>query len=391
MNLLSKVKSAIPLQDIVSDYTSLKNSGKHLYGICPLHNENTASFFVFPENNRFKCFGCGASGDTIDFISKVKNISLKEAYKLLAKKANIELPKEQSVKEKEQTIKILDFAAMYYQQCLQDNEEALQYLEKRNVSRKQIEELRLGYDDGNFNPSKVGIPKDNKALNSLKAFKNRITFPIINTENEIVAFGARTITETHPKYINSPNSEVYQKGTHPFIHKDFIYSVQKMGEVIITEGYLDAIAAWKYGHYNTIAICGTAISQQAVNYLKKLTTTITLALDSDIAGLEATNKFIPILIKRDFYIQIAKIQHKDLEEELHQTHKIEKAPIADFLLYYNAYKNSIQSVNNNNTAKQLMHIVNIIPNKDYKLEVAAQIANHLDLPISIFIDKSTIK
>ena len=308
---VEQIKNSLDIVDVISKYVVLKKSGHNYSGLCPFHNEKTPSFVVTPSRQIFKCFGCGEGGDVIAFLMKINNQDFKEVIAEQAAVLGIELPKgskDSSSKykqEKERLLNAMDEATKFYHKKLLANERALEYLEKRGVGEVAIGKFFLGLaPNSNFELKehlrekgytndemyKAGLLYE-KNGDFFYRFKNRIIIPIMDVNSNTIAFGARAIMEgQNPKYLNSPDSSIYNKSNVLFglnRAKDYI---KQEDSVIIMEGYFDVISAHVAGVQNAVASCGTALTPQHIKLIARYSPSrkIYLAFDSDSAGQKAT-------------------------------------------------------------------------------------------------------
>ena len=308
---VEQIKNSLDIVDVISKYVVLKKAGHNYSGLCPFHNEKTPSFVVTPSRQIFKCFGCGEGGDVLAFLMKINNQNFKEVIEEQAAALGIELPRasKDSLKykeEKERLLGAMDEAMKFYHQNLLKNERALEYLEKRGVTEVAIGKFFLGLaPNSNFELKeylrekkytndemyKAGLLYE-KNGDFLDRFKNRIIIPIMDINSNTIAFGARAIMEgQNPKYLNSPDSTIYNKCSVLFglnRAKDYI---KQEDSVIIMEGYFDVISAHCAGVQNAVASCGTALTPQHIKLIARYSPSrkIYLAFDSDSAGQKATN------------------------------------------------------------------------------------------------------
>lgn len=308
---VEQIKNSLDIVDVISKYVVLKKSGHNYSGLCPFHNEKTPSFVVTPSRQIFKCFGCGEGGDVIAFLMKINNQDFKEVIEEQAAALGIELPKgskgssSKFKQEKERLLSAMDEAMKFYHKKLLANERALEYLEKRGVGEVAIGKFFLGLaPNSNFELKehlrekgytndemyKAGLLYE-KNGDFLDRFKNRIIIPITDVNSNTIAFGARAIMEgQNPKYLNSPDSSIYNKSNVLFglnRAKDYI---KQEDSVIIMEGYFDVISAHVAGVQNAVASCGTALTPQHIKLIARYSPSrkIYLAFDSDSAGQKAT-------------------------------------------------------------------------------------------------------
>jgi DNA primase len=316
--LLEEIKSKIDIVEFISDYVQLKKSGQNLKGLCPFHSEKTPSFMVHPTKQIFHCFGCGVGGDIVSFLMKHDNLPFTEALSYLAKKAGIRISdihySKSSSEKREKILRINEETIKYFTGNLSSATSALTYLKNRGIKKESIEQFSIGYAtderDGLFRHlRKSGYPDsllldaglvatDGKSFRDL--FRGRIIFPIFNLSNDPVAFGGRVMGHSLPKYINSPETDLFKKSEILFaIHmaKD---EIRKTGQALIVEGYLDAIICHQFGFRNAVAPLGTAMTAKHLHKLKVLTKNVVLVFDSDAAGIAAARRSLSIIFENDF-------------------------------------------------------------------------------------------
>lgn len=304
------IKERLDIVDVISKYVVLKKTGRNYQGLCPFHNEKTPSFVVTPSKQIFKCFGCGEGGDVFTFLMKINNQSFTEVIEEYAAQFGIELPKTnskhaiQSKQEKERLYDAMELAQKFFKQNLESNQKALEYLEKRGINEVAISKFSLGLaPKGNFELknyltglgftidelSKAGLIYE-KEGNYLDRFKNRIIIPIKDVNSHTIAFGARAILEGQmPKYINSPESIIYNKSSVLFGLNRAKDAIQQNDSIIFMEGYFDVISAHLGGVENAVATCGTALTPQHIKLISRFCPSrkIFLAFDTDSAGKKA--------------------------------------------------------------------------------------------------------
>lgn len=313
--LIEEIKNNNDIVDVISQYVNLKRSGRNFFGLCPFHKEKSPSFSVSPDKQIFHCFGCGAGGNVIHFISKIENADFKEAIGILANRAGIELPTLNNYEDnkiallKSKVYEINQIAAEFYHQNLYKPTSKIgqEYIKKRKLDNKTLKSFLIGYS-GNFDElyrilKQKGFTEEEILASSLvnktddgkyiDRFRKRVMFPILDTRNKVIAFGGRVTDDSKPKYINSPENIVYSKGRHLFG-----LNVAKKGEIkniIIVEGYMDAISLYQRGITNVVASLGTALTEAQGRLLRRYSERVTIGYDSDGAGQTATLRGLEIL------------------------------------------------------------------------------------------------
>jgi DNA primase len=313
--LIDEIKNSNDIVDVISQYVNLKRSGRNFFGLCPFHKEKSPSFSVSPDKQIFHCFGCGAGGNVIHFISKIENADFKEAIGILANRAGIELPTLNNYEDnktallKSKVYEINQIAAEFYHQNLYKPTSKIgqEYIKKRKLDNRTLKSFLIGYS-GNFDElyrilKQKGFTEEEILASSLvnktddgkyiDRFRKRVMFPIQDTRNKVIAFGGRVTDDRKPKYINSPENIVYSKGRHLFG-----LNVAKRGElknIIIVEGYMDAISLYQRGITNVVASLGTALTEAQGRLLRRYSERVTIGYDSDGAGQAATLRGLEIL------------------------------------------------------------------------------------------------
>ena len=292
---ISEIKNAADIVDVVSESVLLKKAGKNFIGLCPFHSEKTPSFTVSSDKQIFHCFGCGTGGNVFSFMMKQEGLSFPEAARHLAKRYGVDIPdrplspeQKKKISEREKLLDINRRAGGFYHQALLDSrygKQARSYLSTRGISQKTIDDFKLGYARdgwdhllGFFSINRVSpilleksgliVPRKNKS-GHYDRFRNRIIFPIFNVNTQIVGFGGRVLDDSLPKYLNSPETTLYNKSRSLYgIHraKD---KCRATGTVYIVEGYLDLLALHQHGIENSVATLGTALTADHVKLLTR--------------------------------------------------------------------------------------------------------------------------
>ena len=313
--ILEEVRSSNDIVDVISQYIHLKRSGRNYFGLCPFHNEKSPSFSVSPDKQIFHCFGCGVGGNVISFISKIEGIGFKESIEVLAERANIVLPKNDSSIDSEReelkskVYKVNTFAAEYYHKRIYEtgSKIAQEYVKKRQLNNETLQSFKIGYS-GSFDELYQALKKegfqDKEILESglvnkndngkyIDRYRNRLMIPILDERNRVIGFGGRVLDDSKPKYINSPENIVYSKGRNLFG-----LNVAKKGDtkrLLIVEGYMDAISLHQRGITNVVASLGTALTTQQGWLLRKNTEQVILGFDSDGAGQTAVLRAMEVM------------------------------------------------------------------------------------------------
>jgi len=320
MAVIDEIKTKVDIVEVVSNYVSLQKAGRNFRALCPFHTEKHPSFFVFPERQSWHCFGaCNTGGDVFSFLMRKENIDFGHTLRLLAERTGIALTSERKEsridEEKAKLFEINEAAAEYYHHLLltaRSAEVVRNYLTQRGLLPRTIKNFQLGFSLDSWDSLlqyltgkgykikelvAVGLIGEKENRNVYDWFRNKLMFPICNVEGRVVGFGARVLDESLPKYLNSPQTPIFDKGGIIYGIDRAKSAIRKQDLAIIVEGYMDVLMAHQNSWENVVASMGTAITEKQFNILKKLTKNLTLALDADIAGEEATRRGIEIAIE----------------------------------------------------------------------------------------------
>jgi DNA primase len=332
---LEEIRNRCDIVDIISGYVHLRPAGKGFKGLCPFHEEKTPSFMVSPEKQLFHCFGCGAGGDVFTFIMKYEKVTFFEAVKMLAQKAGVALPvngeKEDILsKQKERLYNINDLAKNYYQKYLSQTsqgEKIINYLKKRGINDSTVEKYKLGYAPAGWDTLtnllrargysyeeliKAGLTKKTKTEGKYyDCFRERVIFPIFNLSGKVIGFGGRVLDDSLPKYINSPETLIYNKGSNLYSLNFAKDDIRKKNCIIIVEGYTDVLITQQYGFNNVVASLGTALTIKQIKLIKRFTDEVLIAYDADLAGNMATLRSLNLLVKSGLEVKVIDLPQGD--------------------------------------------------------------------------------
>ena len=387
MSIITEIKQRLDIVELVSEYVTLQKAGRNFKGLCPFHSEKHASFFVFPEQQSWHCFGaCGTGGDIFSFIMKKEGIDFGQALRLLAQKGGITLsPIETSDKardeKKERLFQINESAAEYYHHLLLNTkagEAARSYLSKRNVKHEIIKGFRLGFSPDAWEALKnylqgkgytekelieAGLIIERDEGGSYDRFRNRLMFPICDDQGRVTGFGARVLDDSLPKYINSPQTQIFDKGSILYGIDKAKSAIRKKNLAIIVEGYMDVLTAHQHDWQNVVGSMGTSLTERQVERIKRLTNNITLALDADLAGEEATLRGRAILAYSNAEANVILLpQGKDPDEVISENPAlweklVEQAmPILDF-----AFQSVLSKVDINKARDKSLAVEKLLP------------------------------
>ncbi len=324
------ILESINIVDLITEYTPLKRTGRNYKGLCPFHNEKTPSFSVSEEKQFYHCFGCGVGGDAIKFVQEIENFDFLDAIEYLADKFGIDIDSYKNNEQGNQKVQISadakkalyavsrEAAIMYYRE-LPKSEEAMAYINKRGLDPSIIKTFGLGLapDDWHFVHKKLAKNKQIEALlikaglvaknqkgNVYDYFRNRLMFPIKDIKGNVIAFGGRVMDGSNPKYLNSPETDIFNKSSTLY---GLNLAKNELGEtrrVIVTEGYMDVISLYQQGVKNAVATLGTALTTQHGKILSRYADEIIICYDSDSAGQKAALRSIDVLKNVDAKVKI---------------------------------------------------------------------------------------
>ncbi|MBI4231889.1 DNA primase [Candidatus Peregrinibacteria bacterium] len=314
-DLVEDIKSRLSIEDVVGHYVQLKKAGRNLKGLCPFHSEKTPSFVVSPEKQICHCFGCNKGGDIFTVVEELEGVNFAEALQILADRAGVKADlskfKKESKSEKDIYFKAHDLACDFFEEQLYksvDGKKVLEYLYKRGLKDETIKEFRIGYAPDQYDALypdllKKGIPKDVLLKSGLISAKNvvsdevydkyrqRLIFPIFDYLGKVCGFGGRALSKDQmPKYLNSPENIIYNKSKVLFGMSHAKQSIKEKDKVVVVEGYFDVVLPYQEGIKHVVASSGTALSEDQVKMIKRLTQNVVTCFDSDTAGFEATKR-----------------------------------------------------------------------------------------------------
>lgn len=431
---ISEIRNRASLLEVVSDYVSLKKTGKNYKGLCPFHSEKTPSFMVNEEKQIFHCFGCGEGGDVFAFLMKAGHFTFPEAAKELAKRYGIHLPRRESspiqkkeMAKREVLFRINQLAADYFHDLLtqrREGEIGRRYLSQRGVAEEIIREHRLGYASERWDglvqhlaekkvplemawelglilpKRKAGeaIPREGQGLEATgwyDAFRKRVIFPVFDLHQRVVGFGGRLIGEGQPKYINSSESSIFHKGEILYgLHAARRYASERDG-VIIVEGYFDLLTLHQYGWQHSVATLGTALTLQHIRTLKRYTKNMMTVFDPDPAGVQATLRTLPLFLEEEVTGKAVLLpKGEDPDTFLKKGHQAdfekrlsEAIPLIDFFFEELARTHDVSSIDGKvNMAKEGLALLRRIPDKIRRDLYVRALAERLDLKESLLYE-----
>jgi DNA primase len=363
--ILEEIRNAVSIVSVVSEYVALRKSGRNHLARCPFHTEKTPSFNVNDEKQLFMCFGCGVGGDVFKFVMLIENLSFPEAVRFIAERHGIPLPQPahaaepQAGLETEQLRQAMrDACALFHRALLEvpESRSALDYVLGRGVTRQTIGAFQLGYAPADGDVLIHALRKKGHSIEVLEAcglakrsedgsrtydtFRGRIMFPISDVRGRIIAFGGRALGDRQPKYLNSPETKLYNKSHHLFGLNYSREGIKKLDFAILVEGYMDFIVPFQYGIQNLVASLGTSLTVQQVRLLGRYTRDVVVSYDPDSAGQAATQRSLDLFLEEDFRVRVLRLPEgqdpdtfiRNAGAEGYQTRLRESIPYLDFVL-----------------------------------------------------------
>ena len=334
-SFIDEVVARNPIEDVVGQYVNLKRSGANLFGLCPFHGEKTPSFSVAPDKGIYYCFGCHKGGGVINFQMEIEGLSYGDAVRALAKRAGMEVPEDPQFqsryKQQERLWALSKEAARYFHSKLYAPEgaEGLSYAQKRGMPRSTLTKFGIGFAPNGWNGLVDAMKAKGYTDQELKdaglvsekngriydRFRNRLMFPIIDVRGYVIGFGGRVMDDSTPKYLNSPETIIFNKRKNLFALN--LAKKSKLGYLILVEGYMDAVALHQYGFDCAVASLGTSLTQEHAVLLSRYTEQVVLIYDGDEAGQNATRRAIPMLEAAGIQVKVLRMHDaKDPDEYL---------------------------------------------------------------------------
>jgi DNA primase len=344
--VLQEIKDRLNVADVIAGYIPIKKAGTNFKALCPFHSEKTPSFQISPQKQIWHCFGCGEGGDVFGFVMKYENLDFRDALKILADKAGVKLPtfrpeNKEVQDERELLIRINDFAARYYHEILIKDKrgaQAQEYLKNRGLTEGTIKQWQIGFAPDDFHALerallakkvnlneaiKAGVISKNERGQMYDRFRGRVTFPIFDYFGNTVGFSARILIDDQKsaKYVNSPETSVYNKSKILFGLNFAKDAIRKADEAVIVEGQMDCISAHQAGFKNVVASSGTALTEAGLMQLSRLTKNLKFCFDADMAGQNASRRAGEIALKQGFRLKVIVLENVKDPDEL-----IKKSP-----------------------------------------------------------------
>lgn len=407
--LLDEIQSRADIAEVIGRYVPLKRAGRHFKALCPFHKERTPSFHVNTDKQIFHCFGCGAGGNIFSFLMQQERLSFPEAARQLGEQVGVEIPDQSSSQDAGRlhtVLAILEKAARYYERCLahpQHGRTARAYLASRGVSAKTIEIFRLGCAPMSGWDKLLQAAKQAKISPELledaglvvrgprgviDRFRQRLIFPIHDMRGRLLGFGGRSLTDQEPKYLNSPETAVYRKGSQLFGLFHAKEAIARAGEAVVVEGYFDCMLLWQAGLDQVVSPLGTALTPEQARLLRRYAQRVVLAFDADAAGEQAALRGIDLLVETGLSVCVAQLPPGVDPDEYVGAHGMaafrqlleQAADVCEFLLTCATKRAPISSAESKVKAAQfILPTVAKVPNAMLRMEYVRLIAQRLDL------------
>ena len=417
--ILEQIRNSLSITDLIGGYVQLKKSGANYAGLCPFHLEKTPSFLVSEGKQIFKCFGCGVGGDVFKFVMLIENIGFFESVEFLADRTGVSLPRRgegesPEAKQQKRLRKIMEAASEFYTRCLQSSpgaREARLYLQKRQIDASTQEQFHLGYAPGGrrlgrhlndlgFREKELlacGLIKEGEGGQHYERFRQRIIFPIRDLSGRTIAFGGRILADGVPKYLNSPETPLYSKGSNLYALDTTRMEIRRGGYAILVEGYFDCVVPFQFGFRNVVASLGTSLTAGQVKLLGHYTRKVLVSYDPDSAGMGATMRSIDLFVDQGFDIGIVQTSDgQDPDSFLRSEgadayrEKLDSAiPYIDFIFSYLSTQQPDPSSPQGKqeiVRKILPHLIRI-PNQIERAEHVTRLASRLRLDENLILSE----
>ncbi len=411
-----RVRNTVNIVDLVGGYVGLRKRGQNYTALCPFHTEKTPSFSVSETKQIFKCFGCGVGGDVFAFVQRIENLSFPEAIHHLAERYGVPIPRSdpkatEAASRRARLLELMQDATRFFSDSLTSNAEAQSYLRNRGIDRDTIEGFSLGFASGRnqllhhltsagYTAPELelcGLIKKSASGENFDKFRNRIIFPICNLTGRTIAFGGRVQGDGVPKYLNSPETPLYQKGDNLFglsVTKD---EIRRRDFAVLVEGYFDCIIPYQFGVRNIVASLGTALTGNQTRLLGRYTRNVVVSFDPDTAGSAATLRSIDLFLAQGFHVNILTLPEGEdpdsfiIANGLHAYLDLIKtsSPYLDFLLGYfvSEVKDPLSPKGKQEITSRILPYLLKVPNRIERAEYLSRIASRIRVAEDLLVQE----
>jgi DNA primase len=421
---VNEIRQAVEIVDVIGDYVQLKKQGRNYFGLCPFHGENSPSFSVSPDKQIYHCFGCGAGGNVFSFLMDIDGLSFQEAAVKLAERANVELQLEgpsinrspQLPEGSKQMIEAHELLRKFYHHLLvntKEGQEALEYLLNRGFTMESIDRFQIGYALPSWDFVSKLLEKRGFSLELIEKaglviqrekdgtyfdrFRDRIMFPILDHQGNTIAFSGRSLGGEEPKYLNSPETQIFNKSKVLYNFHLARASIRKQQQAVLFEGFADVISANRAGVENGVATMGTSLTDEQIVLLKRNVQAVTICYDSDKAGIEAAFRASNMLSKAGFAVRVATMPDGMDPDDFIKTHGEEKfkndiigssATLMAFkLIYYRRGKNLQHEGDRLQYIEEVLKEISVLDKAVEKDMYLRQLANEFSLSLDALVQQ----
>lgn len=416
--IIEEMRQRINIVDVISDYMRLKQSGKNYIGLCPFHQEKTPSFHVNTNLQIFKCFGCGKAGNVYHFLQYIDQISFPEAVQKIADRLGVSLNIDHDNKySKKDVLALMDWTTHYFINHLKNyGKQAQEYITQRGIQPYYQAKFCLGFAPNEWELLLQTAQKEGFTIEMLEAsgliskskkqsnkyfdyFRNRLIFPIWNLDGKVIAFGGRVLDDSQPKYLNSPDTDFFNKSQTLYAFPFAKEMMQQKNELILMEGYTDVLMAHQFGFTNTVATLGTALTEEHTKIIRRYVDKVILIYDGDGAGQKASERAIPLFLKQGILLKLVVLpEKKDPCEYLLSYGKDAMASCLehaeefwDFTLHKYSQQYDISTVSGKQYAiQEVMKIAQSIPDETTKALVAQKISEYFKISSQAVLTQATV-
>ncbi|MGH9340225.1 MAG: DNA primase [Acidobacteriota bacterium] len=417
-HFIDQVRSSVSIVHLVGGYVHLKKSGKDYSALCPFHSEKTPSFLVSESKQIFKCFGCGVGGDIFKFMMLIENLSFPDSIAWLAERNGIALPRSRPEKsgegrERKQLIQIMETATRFYQECLQESRGpggALAYLEQRGIGSDTIAKFAVGFappaglmdllrkQGASLEQIEAcGLVKEGNAGRYYDKFRQRIMFPIRDLSGQTIAFGGRILGDGLPKYLNSPETILYNKSSNLYALDLTRDEIRRKDFAILVEGYFDCVTPYQYGVRNIVASLGTSLTANQVKVLGRYTRKVVINYDPDSAGMAAAIRSVDLFVEQGFSVNVLQLPKGDDPDTFMRKEGVEaywqrcksSQPYLDFLMdrLIGQQSNPSSPRGKQQVIDEILPYLLKMPNKIERAEYVSRIGSRLQIDESLVMSE----